>query len=157
MAEGRDGTTLAEMVQAQLPNADELMLRLVTGTVGLVAGVAWADGEYPEAEQRMVKDELSGIDAFSRRETSAICKLLVHEDIARAAGQDPAAWTGELTEVTDAWQRRKILDLLVDVAVADGDLADDEDRYLSAAAEGLGLDGDAYRESLERHPSVQRT
>lgn len=156
MAEDDRVDDLANLVRAQLPNADDLMVRLVTSTVGLLAGIAWADGAYPESEQQIVADRLQGVDAFSRRETAAMVKLLAEPFAAEVAAHDPTTWTVHLMDITDVWQRRQILDVLVDVAVADGALAADEDRYLSETASAFDLEEGAYAESLGRHPDVRR-
>ena len=147
---------LANLVRVDLPNADELMVRLVTSTVGLLAGVAWADGAYPESEQRMVEGRLQEVDAFSRRETAAMCKVLAEPFAAKVAAHEPTTWTAHLLDITDPWQRRQILDVLVDVAVADGSLSSEEDAYLGATARGFELDDGEYAESLARHPEVRR-
>lgn len=157
MADDERVDELAGLVRAQLPNADDLMVRLVTSTVGLLAGVAWADGGYPESEQRMVEERLHRVDVFSQRETAAVCKLLAEPFASHVATHDPASWTAQLLDITDLWQRQQMLDVLVDVAVADGALSPEEDRYLSETARTFELEDDVYAQSLARHPEVRRS
>jgi uncharacterized tellurite resistance protein B-like protein len=151
-----DVNALSAIVLHQLPGADELTLRLVTATVGLLAGVAYADRDYSAAEQEMVRDKLLGIDAFARKDAAAICKVLADHASVEVAGRDPDVWTRELNAVTDKWQRRQVLDVLVDVAAADGVLTNDEDTFLARVSGVMELGAGDYAESLGRHPALRR-
>lgn len=139
------------MVRRRLPNADELTLDLVTATAGLLAGVAYADRKYDDAEEQMIRAKLLALEALSRREINAICAIL-REDV--AAGGDPSLFIPRLKELTDRWQRKSLLDVLVDVATADNHLSVGESRFLRETAVALELTVADYEESLARHPDV---
>jgi len=76
----------------------------------------------------------------------------LREDV--AAGGDPSLFIPRLKELTDRWQRKSLLDVLVDVATADNHLSVGESRFLRETAVALELTVADYEESLARHPDV---
>jgi uncharacterized tellurite resistance protein B-like protein len=138
------------LVRARLADADEDTLRVVVAITGLLACVAYADREYAAAEQALVRQVLGRIQGLGAPAADAICEAL-REHIAEVAASNSQTYTRDLREIGALDLRREVLDALVDLAAADGELAMAETDLLRRTATALGLGADDYLASQARY------
>lgn len=141
---------LEYLVKTHLPEADTDTRKLVVSVAGLLAGIAYADRSYSEAEQARVHDALAAIEGLSAAGVEAICSLL-REHIVQIATINPQAYSRTLREHGDVALRREVLDVLLDVAAADGELSVAETDLLRRTTSALGLTQDDYNAAQSRH------
>jgi uncharacterized tellurite resistance protein B-like protein len=141
---------LRDLVREHLPHADPDTQHIVVAVAGLLAAVAYADREYGAAEQAYARAALSRMDGLTSAGVDAISDLL-REHGAKIASVNPQAYTRELRDRTDPELRREVLDLLLDLAAADGELPLAETDMLRRTAAALGLSPDDYLASQARH------
>lgn len=146
---------LSDLVRRELrgrrrDDDDDDAARIVIAVAGLLASVAYADRVYGEAERAYAKDALSRLDGLTPEGVTAICDLLAEHGHTIAA-QNPQAFTRELRERVDVELRREVLDVLVDLAAADGELALAETDLLRRTATALGLTNDDYLAAQQHH------
>jgi uncharacterized tellurite resistance protein B-like protein len=141
---------LRDLVFAQTQDADEDTQRIVLSVAGLLASVAYADHDFGAAEEAYTREALTRLDGLTAAGVAAICQTLkVHGN--RIAAQNPQLYTRELRERTDVELRREVLDVLVDLAAADGELSLAETDVLRRTTSALGLTPDDYLASQQRH------
>lgn len=133
-----------------LPDADEHTQALVTAVAGLLACVAYADREYREAEQAHVCEALSRVHGLTAAGVETICDVL-RDHVIELASINPQKHTRALREHGDIELRREVLDALVDLAAADGELAMAETDLLRRTAAAMGLSQDDYVAAQARH------
>lgn len=141
---------LAVAVRAQMPDAAEATQRVVTAVAGLLACVAYADREFSEPEQRAIRDELARIHGMSPEGAERVVGLLV-ADIQPIARSGDHGWVRDLRELTDREQRLEILEVLLDLAAADGVIDHAEVNYLRRLSTQLGLEQREYNAAQARH------
>jgi uncharacterized tellurite resistance protein B-like protein len=141
---------LQRAVKAHLPGADAETQEIVASVAGLLAGVAYADRQYSAAEQARVREALGAVDGLSAAGADAICVLL-RDHVVAIATINPQAYTRSLRELADVALRREVLDLLVDLAAADGEIAFAETELLRRTTAALGLSQDDYLAAQARH------
>jgi uncharacterized tellurite resistance protein B-like protein len=146
----KDSDPLGDVVRQNMPEADAASQRIVTAVAGLLACVAFADHEYHPNEERMVRDELGRIHGLSASGADAICAVLSAQ-IGRVVSGGDHRWVRDLRELTDRTQRREILEVLLDLAAVDEELAIQEANYLRRLATALGLEQHEYNEAQARH------
>jgi uncharacterized tellurite resistance protein B-like protein len=143
-------TRLAEVVTAHLPEADAETARLVVAVAGLLGTVAYADREFAVTEEARIKDELSRVQGLTAGSVDAICGML-RQHIVEIATVEAPVYARELRELADPAFKREVLDALLDVAAADGEITVAETNVLRATATALGLSQSDYNASQERH------
>jgi uncharacterized tellurite resistance protein B-like protein len=146
--EARD--RLAVIVEKYLADADEATRRIVTAVAGLLAKVAYADGHYSEQEEAAIQKELSRVHGLSQDGVDAICGLLA-DQIGRVALLGDHDWTRDLRELADRNLRLEVLEVLVEMAVADHVLKHDEQTQLRRIAKALSLTQDDYNALQAKH------
>ena len=137
-------------MQRELPELDEDSARIIVSVAGLLAGVAYADRVYGEAEQAFVRTALSRMDGVTEEGSEAISRVLELHGQAIAV-QNPQAFTRELRERVDVPLRLEVLELLLELAAADGELRLAETDLLRRTAAALGLTSADYLSLQERH------
>ncbi len=150
------GDTLEQLIRSQLPTADDETLRLVLAVTGLLACVAYADRHYSQPEQQRIRSALLEIEGLRPEGVDAICRVL-HDDIARFATGNMQLYTRSLRDHAELSLRREILDLLVDLAAADGELSLSETDLLRRTAAAMALTQDDYVASQARHLDKLKT
>ena len=146
--EARD--RLAEIVEQYLADADDATRRIVTAVAGLLAKIAYADGHYSTQEETAIQKELSRVHGLSQAGVDAICGLLA-DQIGRVALLGDHDWTRDLRELADRELRLEVLEVLVEMAVADQVLKHDEQTQLRRIAKALGLTQDEYNAVQAKH------
>jgi uncharacterized tellurite resistance protein B-like protein len=138
------------LVADHLPDADGETREIVVAIAGLLANVAYADRTYDEAEQSHAREALGRIHALPAAGADAICEALRKHLVPIAAG-NPQRHTRALRELAEPELRNEVLEALVDLAAADGELAMVETELLRRTASALGLDQNAYVQAQARH------
>ena len=146
--EARD--RLAEIVERYLADADVPTRRIVTAVAGLLAKVAYADGHYSIEEEANIQKELSRVHGLSQAGVDAICGLLA-DQIAHVTLLGDHDWTRDLLELADRELRVEVLEVLVEMAVADGVLKHEEQTQLRRIAKSMGLTQDDYNAVQAKH------
>lgn len=141
---------LAEIVEQYLQNADEATRRIVTAVAGLLAKVAYADGHYSEQEEAAIRKELSRVHGLSEEGVDAICGLL-SDHISHVTLLGDHDWTRDLREIADRELRLEVLEVLVEMAVADHELKHGEQTQLRRIAKALSLTQDDYNAIQAKH------
>jgi uncharacterized tellurite resistance protein B-like protein len=144
------GDRIDLLIRAQLPDADDEAVRLVTAITGLLACVAYADRKYTPAEQAHVERALRGVQGLDAAAVETIVAAL-REHIVRIATVNTHAYTRDLRQLTDLEVRREVLDVLLDLAASDDELALAETDLLRRIASAMGLTSDDYLRSQARH------
>ncbi len=141
---------LAEIVERYLAEADDATRRIVIAVAGLLARVAYADGDYSSEEEDALRQELSRVHGLSTEGVDAICGLLA-DDIGQVALMGDHDWTRDLRELADRTLRLEILEVLVELAVADQVLTHSETVQLRRITKGMNLTQDDYNAIQEKH------
>ncbi len=146
--EARD--RLAEIVERYLADADDSTRRIVTAVAGLLAKIAYADGHYSTQEEATIQKELGRVHGLSQAGIDAICGLLA-DQISHVALLGDHDWTRDLRELADRELRLEVLEVLVEMAVADEVLKHEEQTQLRRIAKALSLTQDEYNAIQARH------
>jgi len=141
---------LAEIVEQYLADADDATRRIVTAVAGLLAKVAYADGHYSVQEEAAIQKELSRVHGLSQAGVDAICGLLA-DQISHVALLGDHDWTRDLRELAERELRLEVLEVLVEMAVADQVLKHDEQTQLRRIAKALALTQDDYNALQAKH------
>jgi uncharacterized tellurite resistance protein B-like protein len=141
---------LAAIVEQYLAHADDATRRIVTAVAGLLAKVAYADGHYSIQEEATIQKELSRVHGLSQAGVDAICGLLA-DQIGHVALLGDHDWTRDLRELADRDLRLEVLEVLIEMAVADHVLKHDEQTQLRRIAKALSLTQDEYNALQARH------
>lgn len=144
------GETLLALVREHMPDADETEVRIIAAVAGLLASVAYADGEYSRAEKRMVERLLHRIHGIPRRAVEAITALL-DERVAELARGDVHEHTRAIKEGTEREARIEVLEVLMELAAADGVVSVAETELMRRVAKLLGLSSPEYAAVQGRH------
>jgi uncharacterized tellurite resistance protein B-like protein len=141
---------LAEIVEQYLADADVSTRRIVIAVAGLLAKVAYADGHYSVEEEANIQKELSRVHGLSQAGVDAICGLLA-DQIAHVTLLGDHDWTRDLLDLAERELRLEVLEVLVEMAVADGVLKHDEQTQLRRITKSMGLTQDDYNAVQARH------
>jgi uncharacterized tellurite resistance protein B-like protein len=141
---------LRDLMQAEMKGADPDSARIVAAVGGLLASVAHADRRYTAQEKAYMHDALRRLDGLTAEGADAVCALIEKQGMIIGA-HNPQAFTRELRERTDIELRREVLDVLVDLAAADGELSLSETDLLRRTCSALGLGPQDYLHAQERH------
>ena len=147
-AEARE--RLAAIVERYLADADEATRRIVTAVAGLLARVAYADGDYSEQEETALRQELKRVHGLSAEGVDAICTLLA-DDIGQVALLGDHDWTRDLSELATRELRVEVLEVCVEMAVADHVLTSEEVVQLRRITKALNLTQQDYNALQAKH------
>src|ERR1051325_11007531 len=106
-------------VRTHMPDADEETVRVVTCIAGLLGAVAYADRDYSEPEERRVRAELARVHGMVEAGIDAIADAL-RRNIVEVSTVQAQRYCRSLRELADRELRLQLLDVLVDIAAADG-------------------------------------
>ncbi len=141
---------LAEIVEQYLADADDATRRIVTAVAGLLAKVAYADGHYSVKEEATIRRELSRVHGLSQAGVDAICGLLT-DQISHVALLGDHDWTRDLRDLAERELRLEVLEVLVEMAVADEVLKHEEQVQLRRIAKALSLTQEEYNAIQAKH------
>ncbi len=137
-------------VDRHMPEAGEEERRLATAVAGLLACVAFADAKYTQAERRHVASELARLRGLEPTGVAAVTAIL-DENIGGVVATGDARWVRDLRELAAREERIEILEVLVDLAAADDEIALDEANYLRRLTTALGLEQADYVALQAKH------
>lgn len=144
------GAELLEAVRTSLRGADEETARIVTAIAGLMAGIAYADRDWSETEESRVRaglERINGLDAYGAAAISAV----LHRNVVEISTTQAQRFTRELRELADRDLRFEVLEMLVDLAAADGSISYEEIAVLRNTTAALGLTQDDYNAVQSRY------
>jgi len=141
---------LAKIVEQYLTDADDATRRIVTAVAGLLAKVAYADGHYSVQEEATIQKELGRVHGLSQAGVDAICGLLA-DQISHVALLGDHDWTRDLRDLAERQLRLEVLEVLVEMAVADEVLKHEEQVQLRRIAKALSLTQDDYNAIQAKH------
>lgn len=141
---------LAAVIRSHMPGADDDSVRVVTAIASLLAAVAYADRDYSAVEERRVRDELSRIHGMTPEGVDAIADVLRREIVGLTTVELPRS-TRTMVELADEELRLEVLEVLVDVAAADGHISHAETTLLRQITASLGLTQDDYNRAQAAH------
>ena len=141
---------IAQAVRVHLPDADEETVRVVTCMAGLLGAVAYADRDYSEPEERRVRAELARVHGMMEAGIDAIADAL-RRNIVEVSTVQVQRYCRSLRELGDRELRVQLLEVLVDVAAADGVVSLSEVNVLRQVTTALGLEQADYNAAQERH------
>ncbi len=147
---------LLSTVKAQLRDADDDTVRIVAAISGLLACVAYSDREIHDQERAQLRDVLSRVHQMNAAGAEAICELL-ERHMTELTVVNPQAYTRTLRELTDREMRLEVLDVLLDLGAADGELSFEETQLLRRFTNALGLEQQDYNAAQARHRDRLRT
>jgi uncharacterized tellurite resistance protein B-like protein len=145
-----DAREILVRVREHLPEADADTARVVAALAGLLAAVAYADRSYSDAEEALVRKVLGRVHGMTSAGVEAVCGAMRRHVVEASTVQIPH-FARELRELGDAELKREVLDALVDLAAADGQIATSETNLLRQIATSLGLSQVDYNESQARY------
>jgi uncharacterized tellurite resistance protein B-like protein len=143
------GTALVRVVRGHL-EGDEEAARIVASIAGLLGTVAYADRHYSPAEENRIRAELGRVQGLTEAGADAICTVL-REHIVQISTIEAPVYARELLALGDRGLRLEVLEALVDLAAADGDITVAETNMLRLTATALGLTQDEYNACQARH------
>ncbi len=141
---------LLAIVGAQLPEADPATVRTVAAISGLLACVAFSDRTLHEAERRHLRDVLGRVHGIRSGGADAICELL-ERHLTQLTVVNPHMYTRSLRELTDRETRLEVLEVLLEVGAADGELSFEETQMLRRLTGALGLEQSDYNIAQAHH------
>jgi uncharacterized tellurite resistance protein B-like protein len=150
-AEGPVGSPgITRSVRSHLPDADDDTVRVVAALGGLLAAVAYADRQYSNEEDALVRQVLARVHGMTPTGVDAICDAL-RTHMVEASTVGIPRFTRELRELGDTELRREVLEALVDLAAADGRMTMNETNLLRQLTSALGLSQADYNDAQARH------
>jgi len=149
-ADKEQAKALYAEIRKHLGDDDDVHVRIVASIAALLLCVAYADQNYDEDEERVLRGvlgQIRGLDAFG---VDAINRVL-REHTVRIIGAEASTYARELLELTDVDFRLQLLDALVDLAAADGSISLAETNMLRSITKSLGFEQKVYNTSQARH------
>ena len=141
---------ISAIVRGHLAEADDETVRVVTCITGLLGAVAYADRDYSSVEEQRVRQELARIHGMQREGIDAIAEALRRHIIEVSTVQVPR-YCRALVELADRELRADVLEVLVEVAAADGVISLAETNLLRQVTTALGLTQDDYNAAQAQH------
>jgi uncharacterized tellurite resistance protein B-like protein len=141
---------LIETVKRHMPDADPDVVAIVGAVAGLLARVAYADLELSESELDEIRHQLGNVEGFEKPGIEAVCEL-VREHSQALGVEGIQTYTRVLYDETSRALRIEVLDVLLDLAAADGRVTLDETNLLRRITTSLGLSDADYQVSQERY------
>ncbi len=141
---------LRSEIATKMPGADATSIDIITAVVGLLATVAYADRTITDDEGAHLKAELGRINGLPPHGAETICDVL-HEHAVRLSTSFVQRFTRVLREELPEPQRAEVLDALIGMAAADGEITLDETKALRGITGGLGLTQAHYNELQDKY------
>lgn len=133
-----------------MPDADDATIRIVTAIAGLLGAIAYADREYTDEEQALIRNELACIQGLTPQAIDAICIGLKQHIVEISTIYGPR-FTRDLKAHGDHDLRLQVLELLMKAAAADGDVSTEETTVMRRTAQALGLSQRDYNAVQARY------
>lgn len=141
---------LKAIVGRHMQGADDADASIVGAVAVLLALVAHADRKLEDAEVQEIRRQLARVGGLSGEGVEGVLELLQqHQKALVGEGIHPS--TRVLVDLCQHDMRLEVLDVLMDVAAADGRVSMDETNLLRRIAHGLGLSENEYLASQARY------
>ena len=144
------GHPLARAVRDHMPEASDETRRVVAAIAGLLGMVAHADRDFSHSEEKAMRAELQRIHGLEAEGVEAILDIF-RGGISETLANGDHGWVRDLRELTGREQRVEILEVLLQLAAADGAIDHAEVNYLRRLATQLGLEQQDYNAAQARH------
>lgn len=142
--------TLTAAVASELTSADPATVAIVTAIAGLLGSVAYADRNISREEEAVLQRELEGIVGLTAEGAQAIYRT-VTKHIVEVSTLERPRFTRALVEHGDRDLRLQVLEILVDLAAADGTISLEEVTMLRTITTALGLTQEEYNLLQAKH------
>lgn len=146
---------LRREVAAHMAGADKVSIEIVTAVAGLLATIAYADRTITSSESAHLEAELSRINGIPEGGARAL-SLVLHKHALRLSTAFVQRFTRVLREELPEPHRAEVLDALLRMAAADGEITVEETNVLRNVTGGLGLTQAHYNELQEKHRHLLR-
>jgi uncharacterized tellurite resistance protein B-like protein len=141
---------LLEVVRRELPDADETTAAVVAAIAGLLGAVAYADRSLSAEEDRRIRRELARVHGMTEGGIQVICRVLEEHIIEVSTVQTPR-YCRVLLELGDRELRLEVLEVMLEIAAADGIIGNVETNVLRQVTTALGLTQEDYNALQEKH------
>jgi uncharacterized tellurite resistance protein B-like protein len=141
---------LERHVRQALGAVDEESIMVVVALAGLLGAAAYADRDYSDAEEAHVRRELARVHGMTEAAVDAVCAAL-RKHIVQISTVEVPRYCRVLRELGDRELRAEVLEVLVDVAAADGVITTAESNLLRQITTALGLNQGDYNAAQARH------
>lgn len=138
------------VIESALPNVDRDTRRIVTAIAGLLGSVSYADRELAASEAKAIRELLQTVHGIGANEAAAIFSALETHVLTLSTVEAPRH-ARTLVELGDRDLRLHVLDLLIQVAVADGTISQNEVVVLRQLTTALGLEQSDYNQRQSVH------
>jgi uncharacterized tellurite resistance protein B-like protein len=141
---------LLEVVRRALPRADADTLSVVAACAGLLAGVAYADRKFSNAEVDAVGRLLTTVEGIGPEGSSAIVQAL-EAHVVELSSVHAMRFARTLKELGDRDLRLHLLAMLLELAGTDEQINHAEVNTLRQVTRALGLTQDDYNRLQGEH------
>ena len=141
---------LERVVREALGDKDSDSVLAVVALAGLLGAAAYADREYSESEETHVRGELLRVHGMTPAAVDAVCGAL-RRHIVQISTVEVPRYCRLLREIGDRELRVEVLEVLVDLAAADGVISTAETNLLRQVTSALGLSQSDYNEAQAKH------
>ena len=141
---------LERLVRSALGDRDDESVMVVVALAGLLGAAAYADRTYSDTEETHVRNELLRVHGMTPAAVDAVCTAL-RRHIVQISTVEVPRYCRILRELGDRELRVEVLEVLVDVAAADGVLSTAETNLLRQVTTALGLSQTDYNEAQAKH------
>lgn len=149
----QSGSQLDGVIADALPNVDPDTRRIVTAIAGLLGSVSYADRDLAASEANAIRELLQTVHGIGPGEASAIFSALEQHVLTLSTVEAPRH-ARTLVELGNRDLRLHVLDLLIQVAVADGTISHNEVVVLRQLTTALGLDQSDYNQLQSQHKAA---
>jgi uncharacterized tellurite resistance protein B-like protein len=141
---------LHDEISKKMPGADKTTVEIIAAVAGLLASIAYADRTITDAESAHLKTELRRINGIAEAGIEAISQVL-HDHALRLSTAFVQRFTRVLRDELPEEQRAEILDALLGMAAADGEITLEETVSLRNITSALGLSQGHYNQLQEKY------
>ena len=141
---------LERLVRQALGEKDEESILVVVALAGLLGAAAYADRDYSEREDALVRSELARVHGMPETAVDAVCAAL-RRHIVQVSTVEVPRYCRLLRELGDRELRVEVLEVLVDLAAADGAITTAESNVLRQVTTALGLGQNDYNDAQAKH------
>jgi uncharacterized tellurite resistance protein B-like protein len=143
---------LRAVVEKAMPDADEDTVAVVAASAGLLAGVAYADREFSEAEAREIERLLASVEGLGAAGATPIVQALQLHRV-ELSSVHAMRFARILNELGSLELKLHVLGMLVSLAATDHVISQSEVITLRQVTRSLGLEQSDYNRLQEEHRS----
>jgi uncharacterized tellurite resistance protein B-like protein len=141
---------LEQMVRKALGDRDDESVMVVVALAGLLGAAAYADRSYTDTEDTQVRNELLRVHGMTPAAVDAVCTAL-RRHIVQISTVEVPRYCRLLRELGDRELRVEVLQVLVDLAAADGVISTAETNLLRQMTTALGLTQGDYNDAQAKY------